>query len=355
MSGLQITASKTGLLLQCPRPFDPETETEVGDVGEAAVYGTRFHKGMAAILRGRLDDVCEDDELRAHIRRAHNELEAWMISIGNPFGFQFRVVEVEASRALDLTKSDGGIRPIVLRDPDGEHLYEDLSGNEMGGTCDALLEAETPIGIFRVVLDHKTGEHEQLYIHPTENEQMRALAAMWQADAVAILHTPRQSAPVVYAEVIETSRFRHELWRAKRMVGSGFLRTGSECRYCPARSSCPAKQGELIASTNALAVKTLGYGVDRSQLDKGKFHMLLTQLDTLKKMARNELAEDVRGGAIIERPDGKVLTLVTKNVERLSKKSIVEAYGRTRGEEVLQKLRDDGALTEVPQEELRAK
>lgn len=374
MSALQVTASKTALLLQCPRPFAKDTEIESSEAGEAAIYGQRFHSNMAILLRHTLNggNVGLDylvqlqpadilDEVSAHVLRAHNELQAWMMPAGNPWGLPFKVVEVETSRALDLSVSYGGRRPAVLTDPDGAHCYEDLQVYEMGGTADVILEAETSTGIFRVVLDHKTGEHEEFYIHPAKNEQMQALAEMWEADAVAILHTPRGSAPVVYAEPVETSRFRQDLWRANRMVDSGFLRTGSECRYCPARGSCPAKQGELIASTSALVKRTLGAGAmtngkgSHVTVDPGSFHMMLSELDKLQKMARGMLREEVREGQIIERPDGKVLELVTKNVERLSKKSILEAYGKTRGEEVLQKLRDDGALTEVPQEELRAK
>lgn len=358
MSAMQITASKTALLLQCPRPFSPGVELEPSEAGEAAIYGQRFHSMMAGLLRDDVSDVAVgvgDYDIVAHVTRAHDELQMWMASNGNPFGLTFRIVEVESSRALDLTKSSGGCRTTSLNDPDGEHRYEDLTADEMGGTADCVLEAETPAGIFRVVLDHKTGEHEELYLHPAQNEQMQALAAMWEADAVAILHTPRQCAPVIYAEVVETSRFRGELWRARRMVGSGFLRTGSECRYCPAKASCPAKQGELIAATSALVAKVTGKSSVTTNPDKGRFHLMLTELDKLTKQARSQLREEVRCGEVIERPDGKVLELVTKSVERLSKKSIIEAYGRTEGERVLQKLRDDGALTEVDQEELRAK
>lgn len=360
MSALQVTASKTALLLQCPRPFAKDTEVEPSEPGEAAIYGQRFHKMMAGLLQDDVSDVpvgVGDYDIVAHVTSAHRELEEWMKPDGNIFRLNFHVKEVETSRALDLSVSYGGRRPTTLNDPDGAHCYEDLQVYEMGGTADVILEAETSTGIFRVVLDHKTGEHEEFYIHPAKNEQMQALAEMWEADAVAILHTPRGSAPVVYAEPVETSRFRQDLWRANRMVDSGFLRTGSECRYCPARSSCPAKQGELIASTANLVQTTLGVSrLSRAaDVDRGKFHMMKGELEKLVKLAVSEMREDVRSGAVIERPDGKVLELVTKNVERLSKKSILEAYGKTRGEEVLQKLRDDGALTEVPQEELRAK
>jgi hypothetical protein len=359
-AAIQKTASKTALLLQCPRPFSEETETETSEAGEAAIYGTKFHNLMASKLRApsekwetllvRADD---DNDLVDHVLLAHEELQVWCSPSGNPFGLSFKVVEVETSRCLDLTKSSGGIRNITLRDPDGDHEYVDLAPHELAGTADVILEAETPTGIFRVVLDHKTGEHEEYYIHPAKLEQMQALAAMWEADAVAVLHTPRNVPPIVYAEAVSLDRFRHQLWSAYRLVNSGFLRTGSECKFCPARSSCPAKQGELIAA----AGQVLGAALVKRQepLTAGQFHQLRSQWNALEKQALATIREDVRAGEIIERPDGKVLELVTKNIERLSKKSILEAYGKAGGERILQKLRDDGALSEVPQEELRAK
>lgn len=357
---IQKTASKTALLLQCPRPFSEGIELEEQSAGEAAIYGTKFHNLMAAKLLApsekwetllvRADD---NNDLVDHVLSAYEELRAWMHPDGNRFGLQFMAVEVETSRALDLTKSSGGIRNITLRDPDGDHEYVGLAEHELAGTADVILEAETPTGIFRVVLDHKTGEHEEYYVRPEGLEQMQALAAMWEADAVAVLHTPRNVPPIVYAEPVSLDRFRHKLWQAYRLVNSGFLRTGPECKFCPARTSCPAKQGELIAA----AGQVLGAALVKRQepLTAGQFHQLRSQWNALEKQALANIREDVRAGEVIERPDGKVLELVTKNIERLSKKSILEAYGKAEGERVLQTLRDDGALSEVAQEELRAK
>jgi len=361
---MQITASKTALLLQCPRPFSKGVEIEPSDPGEAALYGQQFHRYIAALLREEIPELLIGEptpslELVQHVHRAYDELQAWMKPDGNPFGLQFEVTEVESSRALEL--GDGGYaRKIVLNDPDGLHEYEDLRVTEMGCTADAILEAPHPEGgIFRVVLDHKTGEYDaSSYTRPAENEQMQSLALAWGAHAVAILHTPRQSAPVIYSETVSLDKFQADLWAANRLRESGFLRPGPECKYCPARASCPAKQGELIASTSKMIrplLQSAPMAMSHTTVDKGHFHLLLSEFDKLQKQARAQLREEVRGGAIIERPDGKVLELVMKNVERLSKKSIVEAYGKVRGEEVLQRLRDDGALSEVPQEELRAK
>jgi hypothetical protein len=350
---LQKTASKAALLLQCPRPFSEGVDLEYDEPGEAAIYGTRWHKEISTRLWGV--SPCDNNELGRHVSAALKELRAWMLPDGNPFGLHFHITEVEASRALDLTKSSGAGRPVTLNDADGAHLYEDIDdAKEMGGTADLILEAESPVGIFRVVLDHKTGEHEEYYIHPSELEQMQVLAEMWDADAVAILHTPRNVPPIIYAEEVDrASRFRHDLWKANRLVDSGFLRVGRECKFCPARLSCPAKQGELIAATSQILGAAL---VKKTEpMTPGKFHQLRTQWNALEKQAMAQLREAVRTGEIIERPDGKVLSFGTKLVERLSKKSIIEAYGKARGEEVLQQLRDDGALSEVEQEELRAK
>src|SRR5882762_5747985 len=120
MSGaaIQKTASKTALLLQCPRSFSEGVELEEQSAGEAAIYGTRFHKGMAQYLKGdepasaRLNG---DFALDKHIDAALNELRAWCAPSGNPFGLSSHVAEVETSRCLDLTKSSGGIAPISLR------------------------------------------------------------------------------------------------------------------------------------------------------------------------------------------------------------------------------------------------
>jgi hypothetical protein len=369
---LQATASKSALLLQCPRPFSKSVETEHQEPGEAALYGTKFHAAIAEWLTkrelhkgGMLEELLlTDDDLLRHVENAYAELQAWMRWDGNPFNLDFKVVGVEVSRALNLFLEDSEARPIILNDADGAHDYGPLGVLDMAGTADVVLEAMEPnqegLGPFRVVLDHKTGEYGD-YSNPAANSQMQALALMFRADAVAILHTPRGSAPIIYAEEfnnpmnILSERFRDSLLR----IDSGFLRPGPECRFCPARATCPAKQGELIASAAALVETTLSHRgallAQKTPLTAGQFHMMRAELTHLIDTALSEIREDIRGGAVIERPDGKTLSLEKRMVERLSKKSILDAYGKERGEEVLAKLRADGALVEIEQEELRAK
>jgi len=385
MSKMQITASKTALFLQCPRPFSSDVELEGDEPGEAAVYGTRFHKTMAIKLlttRGATYTLV-NEELERHVLAAYDELQAWMQPGGNPWGLQFKVVGVEVSKGLHLEEEDGyehyfkaDPRDATLIDADGAHTYE--GEGHIFGTGDVILEAralprkvwraanmygkpeeagEVPGDIFRVVLDHKTGrDHFSEYIYPSKMPQMQTLALLFDAHAVAILHSPADGPTTIYAENIDTGPFNETFFRALDLVDSGFLRPGPECRFCPARVSCPAKQGELIASTSALVAKAVGGIQARVEpIEPGRFHQMLGELERLAKMARAELREEVRAGALYERPDGKVLTLVTKEIERLSKKSILEAYGPKEGEKVLERLRMDGALQMVEQEELRAK
>lgn len=370
---LQKTASKTALLLQCPRPFAADTETEADPPGEAAIYGTRWHKNAAILLNwmksGRPDSTdigtrYEDLEEANHVKNAFDALDAWMKPEGNPFGLQFRISEVETSRALDLTKSSDGTVKAKLWEQNGAHDYTASDGSPLGGqylsgTADVVLEAESSSGIFRVVLDHKTGEdHINEYPTPSTLPQLQALAEMWEADAVAILHAPINAPVVIYAETIPRgiSRFRHELWHANRLVDSGFMRPGPECKFCPARGSCPAKQGELIASAGALVTQTVGGLTARiDPPPPGTFHQLKTELEKLIKQATAQTKAEVKAGALYERPDGKTLEIQTVHVERLSKKSILEAYGKSKGEELLQQLRDAGALVVAEEERLVAK
>ena len=362
------TASKTALLLQCPRPFSEDTETEPDEPGEAALYGTRWHKAVAHHYGsethehpGFPEDRTEREAFIAHVEQGTMALDEWMRPTGNPWGLSFQVTEVETSRALDLTKSSDGTIKAILHEQGNAHEYttekgEVLPSHFLAGTADVVLEAKTGAGIFRVGLDHKTGEDRtNSYVSPSDVPQMQALAEMWEADAVAILHAPKGAPVQIYAEQIPrgVSRFRHELWRAYRLVDSGFMRPGPECKFCPARASCPAKQGELLASTSQILGAAL---VKREEpMTPGRFHQLRSQWAALEKQALAQLREDVRSGEIIERPDGKVLEIQTVQVERLSKKSILEALGAEEGKQLLEELRAAGALKEVEEERLVAK
>lgn len=397
MGLLQKTASKAGLLLQCPRPFSEGVEVERQEPGEAAQYGTRFHAAMAEwFSKGELNKggfleelLLEDDDLLRHVEDAARALEAWMQPAGNPFGLQFKVVGVEQSAGVSFEQDHDSIDvchcAANLIDPAGEHRYEGWSGNpnctvdaDVYGTADVILEAEMsskregtlqkdfsikwserPV-IFRVVLDHKTGgDYRGSYSKPASDPQMQALGLLFNADAVAILHSPRGAPPVIYSEPFRSYSLKEVFLAAIERVDEGFLRVGPECRFCPARGDCPAKQGELIASTEALVKKTLGSGAmltGHIAVDPGAFHLLLSELSRLEKLARAEIRAAVEAGEVIERPDGKTLVIQKSTVERLpSKKALRAALGNAAAEELFVQWRALGIMVEEEEERLVAR
>ena len=75
MSGLQVTASKVGLLLECVRPFDPKLDPEPDAPGEAALYGTEFHREMHRTMNGLRR---ARGPAAAHVLRAWGVLSPWL-------------------------------------------------------------------------------------------------------------------------------------------------------------------------------------------------------------------------------------------------------------------------------------
>lgn len=259
----QISASKVRLLLQCGRPFDTKTEIPAGD-GDgtpATRYGSCIHKlfeigllaagvggapyshnavGRATAILQSAERVCAQWRVNDvegaihHTNTALDALQAWLDADRNPFGVSFRVVGVENAKAYNVRTET--TRSIEL---DHEtHTYVGLQPGEVGGTYDVLLYAE---GWGHLVLDLKTGYEVDLE-HVSTNSQLLTLALMTGARAVAILHSQKESPPVIAAaEVSEDARklFAAELLAAFDAIGRG-PRTGPLCYRCPAAGDCPA-------------------------------------------------------------------------------------------------------------------
>lgn len=352
--GLQPTASRTALLLQCSRPFADDVEIPPESVGEAAEYGTLFHSFLYNLVFPRKPLTFSvprewDRELDRHSRLAYRSLKQWMKTEG------LRKVNGERPLAFNPFSE----RLAKQTDFDSEtHTYS-LPPNGVGGTADLILRS--PDKKRRVVLDYKTGQWGKDFHRPSLIPQLCTLALMTGANEAAILHSPRGLPPTVYSEPFEPGVLdvhRKALRRSLRLINDGSLRPGPECARCPARLDCPAKTATLVKSTSRMVKAITLPGADwlsKASVDVGTFHQMLSQLDTLVKRAREEIKQRVRDGEVIERPDGKTLTLQTIVVERLSKKQILAAMGSTKGEELLRLLREAGALVEAEEERMVAK
>jgi hypothetical protein len=393
--GLQPSASRTALLLACPRPFDPELEEGPDPSREPARYGTAFHAVLASCLRSpakkpleRSDSYAKEidraavkndvkraaQELAGHVKSSVKVLRNWLTRE------KLEVAVIEQAYAV-WPRENGLVTTRPIEPHDEDHRYKSAPG-EVPGTVD--LVALSSNRERAVVLDHKTGSgDEDKFAQPAEIPQMRTLGLVATEIAslrggvgveVGIFHADRRGLPIVYAEPYdrdEQGRHAVQLHRALSQIGSGFLRPGVQCKYCPAKTTCPAWAADLLAestvalvsSANTLACepidpKALLALPDETALGvsletrAGALYELLKKFRALDKAGSEEIKRLVRSGAVIETRDGKVLALQKQTYETLSKKSVIEALGKVAGEKELKRLREKGAIKEATREML---
>jgi hypothetical protein len=371
--GAQFSASRTDLGLQCPRPFDPNVEAE-DDAGEAANYGSAFAELVAGNFTKKagapLKEVAERwgvsdaDTLGEHAHRATLFLQKW-IAGDNSLKVKFKIARVEMPLATHLDVSGAGKWLTETRETKLDlesHVY-DLDENEIGGTPDLCLKSAD--GKIRLVIDHKTGQDRDLseanFANPSEMGQLRTLAFMTDATHVGVFFSPRgRQQDDLYVDPISSKTLAEHhlaLRQAMGRIGSGFLRVGKECKYCPARNSCPANYGEMVTATtkSVVALSGMGLGSLSETVDRGVFTHTWRNLEKMAKIARDLIKEEVRAGAVYEEPSGAILKLVAKKRENLSLTSVREALGKKAGEEEIERLRKLGVIKTIEWEELSSR
>lgn len=379
---IQPSASRTKLLLGCPRPF--EVPAEPDESGEPARYGSAFHQVAAACLGAKtskgvlektdryakeIDKAAKAYDVRAaagelagHVKSSLGVLRNWLARE------KLEVLALE--RAYAVTLAAGAFARRVIEPHDEDHRY-DTAPDEVPGTVDLIACG----GDREIVIDYKTGSapaNDILFATPTKIPQMRTLGlvATHREVEVGIFHADRRGLPNMYVEPYELdARHAHagDLRRALGLIGNGFLRVGEHCAECPVRATCPAHQAELISegtnalikAANGLATEPITGALVSAKASKlsveeraGLLHTLLKKFGVLEKAGREEIRRLVKGGAVIETPEGKTLVIREQTFETLSKKSVLAAYGPQKGEKVLEKLRKDGAVVESTREML---
>lgn len=400
--GLQPTASNTGLLEQCPRPFDPEIEipeeyetaaTKRRDA--AARYGDAFHaleeqhvRKLRKVLGLKLEERILDrygvpqperEDLILHARKAFAELLGWLTK-NNPFGIDFLrggpSLETEQSYALQPGGCLSSSEP-----PDAEdHVYPDLERGEIGMTIDLELWSPKPDD-WVLFVDYKSGRLGD-WSSPALVPQMRTIGLAGVSPPgdrdvghvqptkvyLAVLDANRAGIPAVYGDEYEPEeQAKHErrLRKALRLIGSGYIRPGPLCPRCPVRGTCPAQDVDLLGSSAALIhAATDGLAKvaknDRLSLGErlGKFHQLRNEINRLFARVdpdiRRGVEEILRTGGFVVRPDGQLLEFEERQVERLSKKSFVDVLGKVEAEKWFKRLRKLGVLEAKTEVQLRA-
>ena len=389
---MQPSASKTNLLLNCQYPFDPNLELPPDEGSKAARYGSAFHQVMAGLdfkkSKGKpakppnyqklVDDACErwglrseGAELAGHVWGSYVVLKHW-VEGRNPWGIDFTTPRLlhggglgaglAAEKSYAINPSARSAREVKL---DLKfHQYEGLESHEIGGTADLMTTSAT--SGTPLVEDHKTGSGEN-FSSPEENDQIKTLALIPSDPGpvlVAVLHADRRGLPMIYpGEVSAAVRAGHAQKVAKALsrVGDGSLRPGPWCQYCRARPICPTQYASIVPQAVAL-MEASGLSVvppndlTTTAEQVGRFHQLksliLRAIDQGDKEARAFIEEHPE--LVVTRPDGRHLEFVEREVERISKKAILEALGKKQGERELTRLRELGCLTTKVEKHLLA-
>lgn len=363
MKTILPTMSKTDDFLACQWPYGRKVALEEGS-SEAARYGSAFHEAIAARFlktsgtAGSLKKIAtkwgvDVTELAPHIAEAYPVLRAWL-SGENPWKIDFCrgqfTSHYELSLAWDVVAQKA--RGCAPPDP-ATHTYPDRGPTEITGTADLICQPRTPRGPL-LVLDHKTGYDVP---EPEDSGQLLSLALAAAAMGggggpiiLAFFHAPRRGAgSTIYATEVTRSRLSTHaagLRRAWELVGTGALRPGPQCSYCPVFSECPVNTKALI--------ELRGKRVELTEETVGKIHQGLQQYDQLAADLRARIRAWVKVNGVAVRPDGKELTLLKKPWTNLSQASIKRALGAEQGAKMLEKLEKLGCIEHTEREELHA-
>jgi len=393
-TGLQPSMSRSDILIECSYPFGKD-DCDF-EVGEAGWYGSGFHEVQADLIVPKkrsptahaawLKQVFKRwnveryaDEIVTHAKEANGVLMSWLGK--NEFRIDFSKGSRAVEEAVALRPLISG-RPILSHDED--HRYHGLTEGELPGTSDLRIECDpTPPGAKRrapdgkrhlVVLDHKTGEED--FSRPLDKPQLLSLAAAnmrWRGFSeayIGVLHARRRGMPKVYAEKVKLKElldYERRLAAGLARIGDGSMKPGKHCRWCPARSICPAQDAELLSkagdvltgltaaggalsakgvSANDVAIVKVAPGTLSRAKQLGHLYDVMRLGRKMIERASAEIKQAILDdpGLLPETSAGEYLIVREYEKESLSKSSIIAAYGATKGERMLAKLREDGAI-----------
>lgn len=373
---IRPTMSKTDLLFACSYPWFRRVVPEA--VGERTRFGSAFHEGAEAKLRGRKFNAeasakqwgVDAEELTDRLAKTLPTLVKWLRG-DNLWGLDFTRgrMETEKTAALNLVDSTAPTR-ILSGGPGDAHDYPEALPEEFPGTAD-LIASETvrklkvgkgphPSGNLRalLILDHKSGwsvAPDWAPKTPAENGQLRSLATafadLYSPDLVivAFFHAPANGLPIVMADELTANDLRghrRELEKAWRRIGNGWLHPGDWCGYCPNWSGCPTN------STTLVELKRAGGPLTSERV--GAIHQAKAEFERCAERLGAEIRAWVEAHGPGIRPDGSTVELVEREVERISKAGILRALGPEKGEAMLEQLRSLGALASQTEMQLRA-
>lgn len=389
MIRLRPTMSKLGHLLNCSWPWGKEIEKRHLNVDEPARYGSAFHEIFAIALESkdlalpgdaRIRDIAlrwskpavdgnpdlDPDELIAHVRAAFPVLLDWLRK-DNPWGVNLLRARRRVEIAVAYSPKTEKARIIAGPTEDG-HEYLEAKPFEIPGTADLILDMMPDEWRKRdkaphfIVIDHKTGEQIDT---PKYSAQLYGLAKAYNSIVphrrrigAAIFHSPRRETPedpipqpTMFADEYDSGEMAvtgKKIRNAWRRIGTGSLKPGYWCPTCPAFLVCPLHADALTQLEKAPSLAHI------TPAQFGQLHEAIQRFTALTERLKPQMKEWLRKHEVAPRPDGKLVQLSKKSVERISKKNVIDAAGAARAEDIFAEWRAKGFLKTTEHEEMRA-
>lgn len=385
-SGLQPSASRAEILSNCAFAFGKDVDETAS---EPARYGSAWHEIQASLILGkkvsstayakaaaRWGVSAALAELVPHVKAGFDTLSQWLRSN------EYRLDFTKSSKTI--VEKAVALRPLVagreIEPHDEDHRYHGLVEGELPGTLDYLSEGlNRPL----VMLDHKTGMED--FSRPDEKHQLLALGAAvmrWRGAKemiLGVLHAPRRGMPKVYSEKVKLSElkdFETKLGQGLSRIGDGSMRPGPWCKWCPARSICPAQDAELLSKADDVltgltaaggALSTQGVSANDVSIVKvkpilglsrerqlGHLYDVIRLGQRMIERCRDEIKKEIIANPTLLPPtaEGEYLIIREFEKESLGKSSIVAALGKVAGERMIEKLRQAGAIKKTKVQQL---
>lgn len=347
-----------------------ETGNALSDAVEAN-YGSGIHevlaarivappKKMSAFKVANKWGITDADEQRAFVAHAKEAVESfitWMTK-RNPWNVNLAArakIRTEMSVAYDVAKNKTRLTSNPTSDT---HEYKGLAPGELPGTADVVIDeigngngdgkASAPDII---VIDHKTGDGFNM---PRENAQLKSLALAnavrvgAKTAAIAIFHTPVENVSTMYVDEIdyeEIKEFRAQLRSAWKNIGTGQMRPGAHCSFCPASTICPTQAGAIVQVETGLAMTPERVGEIAQKL--AAFQKTGEKIEAeIKAWIKTYGVPGSDGAHAVPRPDGKwYRTKPTKQAAwQITTKQLREVLGVEAAEKIFEALRKAGHL-----------
>lgn len=396
---LHPSMSSGGLLLACQWPWGRTISAQpldrIGDVldkgGEQAVwsppralsatgnalsetdeanYGSAIHEVLAARIvsppkkssrkktaeKWGITDVDEIEAFAAHAEEAVDSFITWMRK-KNPWGVDLTrraSIRTEMSIAYNVEKNTARLAVNPTADT---HEYKGIEPGELPGTADVVIDeildkqGSATLLPELIVIDHKTGDGFNM---PRENAQLKSLALAnavrigAKSAAVAIFHTPVENVSTMYVDEIsreELREFRGQLRAAWKNIGTGQMRPGPHCSFCPASTICPTQAGAIVQVETGLAM---------TPERVGEIAMKLAAFQKTGEKIESEIKAWIKAYGLpgsdasraVPRPDGKWYRSRPTKREgwQVSTKALREVLGVEAAEAVIVKLKAAGHL-----------